>query len=820
MRASERFLFPPMDTTSANTRLQTSRLQFELDSLTQQLAGIRGSESGENRSTTEGCIYHPEDYYSELDKVKASHVQDLAILQQELDTAQLALQDKMKGSPKALEEAKASHTQELTALQQKLDAAQAAEAALKGTVKAYPKALEAAKGSNAQALATLQHKFDAAKAELQEASKGHAEALEAATLRTNRLLDNQLQHHEAELASCRRELSKERHLRRETIVRQEQRGYEVLDLANKADDDRAEFEKELNNAYLARVEASTKCEQLRQELLDVKRKSDEERACLMQCLEKLEDNNAELSIRMEDMQSTKDTDHDQLMNEMHSLQVHKDQQAAAAADSQTAAFGSQLKNCISTIYDLERAMANLKRGFDLRSSAYLHQIQGLETSVRQTAEERDAVVRNKGEEVNLLRDVIESLQDTVRDVHERKDRELETQRFQLLQEHDETLSKLRFEHEEALDKEKNTGTKDTSALVHQHGQELASCREESQKTIELLKMELEDLQESVEEGQRQAQEYLQALDVSEIQHEDTKSAVLEAKELIEILGNQIEETQAECLMAKADSAESRDRLRLKNDECTDLIHRLAWHEKDQRNATQDHSATVHKLREELEASTKALDDKDLELGAAIECHEATERELDSESSREITELKSTVEHLHRANFEAVEDCMRSHETNIAELKAHQEKAVGASLRELREIKTQFSIEIEALKKADDQQRNQNTILQQQLQQAEDVLELRAMRLREAESALKVTKAELVELQTKRPNNSPFASSTPPPKSSYRSSLWAIDENTARRDENLGPSISGNVGHPLLSTLFEWTAGADLSIPDGGHERAS
>jgi len=809
-----------MDTTLANSRLQTSRLQFELNSLTQQFAGIRGSENGETRSfTTEGCIYHPADHYPELEKAKAPQAQDLSILQQQLDTAQSALQDKMKGYPRALEEAKASYAQDLTALQQKLDAAQAAEAVLQGDVKGHLKALEEAKASNTQELADLQHGFKAAQAELQEAKKGHAKALEAGTLRINRLLDNQLQHHEAELGSYRRDLSRERQLRREAIVKQEQRGYEVLDLKNKADDDRAIFEKELNNASLARVEASTQCEQLRQELLDVKRKSDEERACLMQCLEKLEDNNAELSIQMEDMKSTKDAAYDQLMNEMHSLQVRKDQQAAATTDSQTAAFGSQLKNCISTIYDLERAMANLKRDYDSRSSTYLRQIQELETIARQTAAERDAVVRNKGEEVNLMRDVIESLQDTVRDVHERKDRELETQRFQLLQEHDETLSKLRFEHEEALDKEKNTGTKDTSALVHQHGQELASCREESQKTIELLEMQLNDLEESVEEGLRQTQEYQQALDVSEIQHEDTKSAVLEAKELIEILGTKIEETQAECKMAKADSAEFGDRLQLKNDECTHLTHRLAWHEKDQHNATQDHLATVNKLREELDASTKALDQKDLELGAAIECQEAIERELDSDNSTEVAQLKSAVEHLQRAHFEAFEGSIRSHEIHIAELKAFQEETVGASLQELRDIKTQFSIEIETLQKADVQQRDQNTILQQQLQQALDVAELRAMRLREAESALKVTKAELVELQTKRPNSSSFASSIPPPKSSYRSSLWAVDENTARRYEDLGPSISGNVGHPLLNTSCAWIARADSRIPDGGHERA-
>jgi len=315
-----------------------------------------------------------------------------------------------------------------------------------------------------------------------------------------------------------------------------------------------------------------------------------------------------------------------------------------------------------------------------------------------------------------------------------------------------------------------------------------------------LEMQLNDLHESVEEGLRQNQEYQQALDVSEIQHEDTKSAVLEAKELIEILGTKIEETQAECEMAKADSAEFRDRLQLKNDECTDLTHRLAWHEKDQHNATQDHLATINKLREELDASTKALDQKDLELGAAIECQEALERELDSDNGSEVAQLKSAVEHLQRAHFEAFEGSVRSHERRIAELKAFQEETVGASLQELRDIKTQFSIEIEALQKADVQQRDQNTILQQQLQQALDVAELRAMRLREAESALKVTKAELVELQTKRPNSSSFASSTPPPKSSYRSSLWAVDENTARRDENLGPSISGNVGHPSSEYL--------------------
>jgi len=726
----------------------------------------------------------------------------------------------MKGYPKTLEEAKASHAQELTAALQKLDATQVVEAALQDKVKGHPKALEEAIASNTQELAILQDRFDAAQAELQEARKDHTESLEAAKIRATRLLDNQLQHHEAELGSFRQDLNQERQLRREAIVKQEQRGYEVLDLKNKADDDRVKFEQELNKAYLARVEASTKCEQLRQELLDVKHKSDEERARLMRCLEKLEGDHAELSIQMEHMKSCKDTAYDQLMNEMHSSQVRKDQQAAAAMDSQTAAFGSQLKNCISTIYDLEHAMASLKRDYDLRSSTSLHQIQDLEITARQTAVERDAVVQNKSEEVKILQDVIGSLQDTVRDVHERKDRELETQRFQLSQEHDETLSKLRFEYEEELDKEKNTGTKDTSALVHRHGQEMASCREESQKTIELLKMQLEDLQDSAnEEVKRQTQEYQQALEVSEIEHEDTKSAVLEAKELIEILGTRLEEAQAECEKAKADSTESRDRFQRKDDECTDLTHRLAWHEKDQRNATQDHVATVSRMREELEASTQALEKKDVQLGAAIECHEAIERELESEHSRETAELKTAVKHLNWVNFELLSCTNHSHEKRIADLKALHEEKVSASVRELRDIKTQFALEIEALRKADVQQRDQNTILQQQLQQALEVAELRAMRLREAESALKVTKAELVELQTKRPNSSPFATSTPLPKSSYRSSLWAVDENTARRAEDLGPSISGNVGNPLLTTSFEWTAGADSGVLDGRHERA-
>ena len=721
----------PIAPTWTNRSRQTSRLQSELSSLREPPIPeheTKDHQTSQDAAAEAGGNYQA-DLASRLEEINASHAQELAAAQKQVHDVEAVLQEKLESHVRDLEEAKRT-------------------------------------------------------------------AVTEGSQRATRLLDNQLQHHEAELGALQNDLTKEKLSRLDAAARAEQLGYDLLDLRNKADEERAELEvlrKELTKEKLSRIDASAKSEQLAYELLDLRYRSNEERERLTKSIERLEQQHAELSNEIEDIISSKDTAYNQLMNEMHSLQVRKDQQAAAATNTQTAAFASQLRDCHAKIQDLEFAATDRMCEFNTRISTYLHRIQELEIIAGKASADRDAVIQGKSEEITQMQAVIESLQDRFRDIHELKDREVETQRFQLSQEHDETVSKLRFEHEEELLKERNTGDQDTTTLVHKHGQELASLREESHKTTELFKQQIEDAQKSADaEAKRQIQHYQQALELSESQLEDTKSALLEAKGLMETLKTKLEETQTECEEAKAYGHESRDRFQRTHEKWTDLNRTVDSLEEERQNTIQEHSAAISKLKAELDATVNALNDKELELSAATDHHAALLRELESEQSRRIAELENAIEELQSENNDLVNRANRDHWTTIAELKSLHEKELSASQGELWTARTQFATDLEALKKAETLQRDQNAALQQQLQQAETVAEQRAMRVREAESALKVTKAELVELQTKRPNSSPFATSTPPPKASYRSSLWAVDENTPRRGENLGSSIMGNV----------------------------
>ena len=145
------------------------------------------------------------------------------------------------------------------------------------------------------------------------------------------------------------------------------------------------------------------------------------------------------------------------------------------------------------------------------------------------------------------------------------------------------------------------------------------------------------------------------------------------------------------------------------------------------------------------------------------------------------------------------------------------KAAHAEVNKRRTIKFKsenshsgvYNQELEALQLAADSERAQNDKLKQKLSEAQSTMERQATKLREAECALKVTTAELVEAQTPRPNGHEFSAS-PAPKSGLRTSRWAVSENASRDghsdvtdDDSLGPSIEGNVS--LCLSVFMYSS---------------
>lgn len=106
-----------------------------------------------------------------------------------------------------------------------------------------------------------------------------------------------------------------------------------------------------------------------------------------------------------------------------------------------------------------------------------------------------------------------------------------------------------------------------------------------------------------------------------------------------------------------------------------------------------------------------------------------------------------------------------------------------------------SQEFEVLKVDLAAEREHSAKLEERLHEAQA---MHTTRIREMESALKVTTAELVELKTERPNGS-AVSASPAFKSGLRSSRWAVMDNDQSQDgdekegEELGSFIDGNVG---------------------------
>lgn len=176
----------------------------------------------------------------------------------------------------------------------------------------------------------------------------------------------------------------------------------------------------LTECRQSRSMVQLKADKLQLEVLDLKNKTDDERvefeARLTNTIKELESAHAGLLQEIETLKSSKDMAYDQLMNEMHSMQVRKDQQASAAAELQSTIFARQLKGNLSKIYDLEAAMASLRSDYISRSATYLHQIEQLQTTARETAMERDATAHIKDDEVSQVR----NLQSLALSYHQRR----------------------------------------------------------------------------------------------------------------------------------------------------------------------------------------------------------------------------------------------------------------------------------------------------------------------------------------------------------------------------------------------------------------
>ncbi|MCJ1430951.1 hypothetical protein MMC27_000301 [Xylographa pallens] len=312
------------------------------------------------------------------------------------------------------------------------------------------------------------------------------------------------------------------------------------------------------------------------------------------------------------------------------------------------------------------------------------QIRKLEADLATAADERQNIQRTTGSEISSMGQVIESLQDELQSLKERKDREIDALKVRLIQEHDETIRNVQAEHELTLQAAKDDTNKRASTIASDHNEELQRLRLNIEKIKQEHNEALSTLSASKSELQR---------DLANISAE--RSSTAEAKSLLE----------------KA--------LKDASAELSSLKRVLETFDKDSQGKEEQHVSTIGKMREDLERTARTLQEKSSESSALTEKHGA---ELESIRKSHADEIKAIKAESTEKADAALRELQEKHDL----LKRDLRKAQDDSEASLNSIKADH---IETLRKLTDSHNDELEELKQTqvsyLEQARTITEIAA-----------------------------------------------------------------------------------------------
>lgn len=515
---------------------------------------------------------------------------------------------------------------------------------------------------------------------------------------------------------------------------------------------------------------------------------------------------------------------------IHNLELERDEAENARLSMENA------------LNDASTVIVSLKKSFELLSAE----------SLNKDAQQKAAIQSLRDELINKSKLYADSM-DSVEEKGQRSLEDLQKQYDALLEkwsstekDHPAILDTLKREHAEAAQKQaealkdlSNTHVKEIEATVaeaeEKHQQNLKDLQQKYDERYDLLRQDWQDTENAknqflqkehditVSDLRSQLQKHTELLANAEDQLQVFRSTQNTDTNLDENddLRQQLEELRAQLANSQAQVAQT-------NEEIANLAGSL----EDARKALEDtselnslrlemtelakkHAAEIAKYQDKISLENEKRE-KERNQGAEVRDRLASEAEkttnellaaraeidehqkalhLSSNKLKEASKKHATVHQSaerHKNEYEKVVEKLRVAQAEIEKYKAAE---LGSESEEVQPN----AQELEALQLAADAERTQNAELKGQLQEAKALAEQRAIKLREVESALKVTTAELVEAQTARPNGGEFSAS-PAPRSGLRSSRWGTTAKTdderdsmEQEGEELGSSIEGNVG---------------------------
>lgn len=456
-----------------------------------------------------------------------------------------------------------------------------------------------------------------------------------------------------------------------------------------------------------------------------------------------------------------------------------------------------------------------------RSNAALQDLQKTHDNLLATSSQAE-----KERSVNLekmMADHIEALDKHAQDLEDLKtahSKEMDELKCHAEHHRAQDILSINSSHAEKTAKAEQKYQLDVDELQQQHEKKYVSLRSaietaEREKTLLArtahdsalsdLQAQLDHYRELLVEAEQQSRR------LKEMQDDGSSAAKFEE------LNWQLEQARAEVEQARAEVAQAKEEVRnlvAAAEEASQALPDTTESDRLRQEISElinNHAAEISKIHENIELESERRE-KERKQGAEVRDR------LVAESERLRHELLDTIEmakehqgtmHISTAMLQEANQKLSTARHVADRHKSEHRKALeelSATQGQLEELKlahsqmeakrsSDISQEFEALKVDLAAKREHSAKLEERLREAQA---MHSTRVREMESALKVTTAELVELKTERPNGSAVAAS-PACKSGLRSSRWAVMDNDqssdggAKEGEDLGSYIEGNVG---------------------------
>lgn len=426
------------------------------------------------------------------------------------------------------------------------------------------------------------------------------------------------------------------------------------------------------------------------------------------------------------------------------------------------------------------------------------------------AEEEHSIDLEKAK--SELKDVLDKHAQDLENLKTTHSKDMDELKFQAERHRSQDRQSINSSHAEKTAKAEKKYQRGIDELQQQHEKRYISLRDELERE-ELEKTLLTQTahETSLSALQSQLQHYKELLAEAEeqlrlVKESQSDRSILEFEEL----NSQLEKAQAEAAQAKGEVTYLVAAAKEASDALSDTME-LDPLRQDISELMKHHAAEISKIQENMELDGDKRE-KERKQGAEVRDRLVAESErlrhelldtiqmanehqtamlVSAGMLQEANQKLSTARHVadrHKSEHRKVLEELRAAQGQIEELKS--------ARLQMEAVRSPDVIqEFEALKVDLAAARENNAKLEERLREAQA---MHATRIREMESALKVTTAELVELKTERPNGCAVAAS-PAFKSGLRSSRWAIMDNDENLDgdtkegEELGSLIEGNVG---------------------------